>query len=77
MATGREIKQVYNAMKRICGEASQILTVIHDNFGKRGFVINSGSKSVMWDRTSSYDDPNRWLPYFQQIVFKPGFPFSK
>jgi hypothetical protein len=71
MATGREIKQIYDAMKRICRETSQMLTVIHDNFGRQGFVIATKNSSVMWGTSSSYSSPDYWLPYFQQILFAP------
>jgi hypothetical protein len=71
MATGREIKQIYDSIKRICRETSQMLTVIHDNFGRQGFGIATKNSSVMWGTSTSYSSPDYWLPYFQQMLFAP------
>lgn len=68
MATGKEIKMVYNAMKRICIETSNLISVVSDTFEKQSFKPLYGSK-VMWDMSRSYLAPKMWLPYFQQRLF--------
>jgi hypothetical protein len=70
MANGREIKQIYDAMKRICSESSQMLKVIRDNFDEKSFKCLNASK-VMWDTSKAIDDGTYWLPYFQQLLFVP------
>jgi hypothetical protein len=71
MATGREIKEIYDSMKKICRETSQMLSVVHDNFGLQGFVIATKNSGVMWGTSASYLNPGYWLPYFQQMLFAP------
>ena len=67
MATDLEIKQTYDAMRAICRETSQLLTVIHDQFVKRRFrVVNS---AIIWGTSAQYSEPDYWMPYFQQLVF--------
>lgn len=68
MATGVEIKAVYDMMKRICVETSKLLIVINDLFEKEGFQAVGGS-AVMWDKSNDYRNPEYWMPYFMQRVF--------
>ncbi|WP_394238314.1 hypothetical protein [Niallia oryzisoli] len=68
MATGREIKEVYDMMKRIYEETSKLVTVVNDLLEKEGYIA-VGDGSVMWGRSSHYRSPNYWLPYFMQRVF--------
>lgn len=68
MATGREIKEVYDMMKKIYEETSKLVIVINDMFEKEGFEA-VGDGSVMWGRSSHYRSPHYWLPYFLQRVF--------
>lgn len=68
MATGREIKQVYDAMRTICEETSQLITVVNDRFVEEGFTA-VGDGGAMWGRSSHYRAPRYWLPYFLQRVF--------
>jgi hypothetical protein len=61
-------KYIYNAMLKICTEASHFISVVNDLFVKYGWnpVVGNG---VMWDRSTHYAQPRFWLPYFQQRVF--------
>lgn len=68
MATGLEMKEVYDLMKRICIETSNLLKVINDLFEEEGFEAVGGS-AVMWERSNHYRYPEYWLPYFMQRVF--------
>jgi hypothetical protein len=69
MATGREIKNVYVAMKKICQESSEMLQVVRDQFTKSKFQIAAPDSRVLWDGSSGLAYPFYWLPYFQQIAF--------
>lgn len=64
----KEINRIFRAMNMICNENSKLLAVTRDKFISQGFKPCRGS-SVMWDTSTSYNNPNYWLPYFQQMVF--------
>jgi hypothetical protein len=68
MSVGKEIKYIYNAMLKICTEASHFISVVNDLFVKYGWNPVGGN-GVMWDRSTHYAQPRFWLPYFQQRVF--------
>lgn len=68
MATGFEIKEVYDMMKRIYVETSKLLIVINDMFEKEGFQA-VGDNTVMWGKSNHYRYPEYWTPYFMQRVF--------
>ena len=68
MANGKEIKAVYDMMKKIYVETSKLLIVINDRFEQEGFEA-VGDNSVMWGKSNHYRYPEYWLPYFMQRVF--------
>jgi hypothetical protein len=68
MSVGKEIKQLYDAMLKICTETSHFISVVNDLFVKNGWNAVGGN-GVMWDRSYHYALPRFWLPYFQQRVF--------
>jgi hypothetical protein len=68
MATGREIKQIYDAMLKICEETSKLISTVNDMFIDKGFQP-VGNTGVMWETSTSFQHPYYWLPYFQQRVF--------
>lgn len=68
MATGKEIKEIYDMMKIVCQETSKLMIVINDMMENEGFKAVGGG-SVMWDRSSHFRYPEYWLPYFLQRVF--------
>jgi hypothetical protein len=68
MSVGKEIKHIYDAMLKICTEASHFISVVNDLFIKYGWNPVGGN-GVMWDRSTHYAQPRFWLPYFQQRVF--------
>jgi len=70
VATGIEIKQIYDAMKEICVETSEFIKVVNDLFAEQGFKPPKNTVSVMWDTSTSYLNPHKWLPYFQQRVYR-------
>jgi len=70
MASGRELKDMYNAMKRICLETSELLVLVRDIMGENGFVPTNGAR-IIWDTSASFARPKQWLPYFQQMLFIP------
>ncbi|MFJ5714620.1 hypothetical protein [Neobacillus sp. NPDC093127] len=76
MATGKEIKGIYDMMKTICQETSKLMIVINDLMENEGFKAVSGG-SVMWDRSSHFRYPEYWLPYFLQRVFAKGENLKK
>ena len=71
MATGKDIKEIYDMMKTVCQESSKLMIVINDMMENEGFKAVSGG-SVMWDRSSHFRYPEYWLPYFLQRVFAKG-----
>jgi hypothetical protein len=68
MKLGKEIKNIYDAMLKICTEASHFISVVNDLFVKYGWNPVGGN-GVMWDRSTHYAQPRFWLPYFQRRVF--------
>ncbi|NYV66542.1 hypothetical protein HYI36_14845 [Bacillus sp. Gen3] len=68
MATGKDIKDVYDMMKKIYIETSKLINVINDMFINKGFDP-VGDNSVIWGRSNHYRSPESWLPYFLQRVF--------
>jgi hypothetical protein len=76
MATGKEIKEIYDMMKTICQETSKLMIVINDMMEKEGFKAVSGG-SVMWDRSTHFRSPDYWLPYFLQRVFAKSENLNK
>jgi hypothetical protein len=68
MKLGKEIKNIYDVMLKICTEASHFISVVNDLFVKYGWNPVGGN-GVMWDRSTHYAQPRFWLPYFQQRVF--------
>lgn len=68
MATGREIKEVFDMMKKIYQETSKLMIVINDMMENEGFEA-VGDGSVMWGKSSHYRSPEYWLPYFMQRVY--------
>jgi mRNA-degrading endonuclease RelE of RelBE toxin-antitoxin system len=68
LATGKEIKSIYNAMKKICKETSRVIEITKEYFENQGFSSLAGN-SVMWDRSTHYKYYSSWLPYFQQMIF--------
>ena len=69
MASGREMKEIYDAMREICGETHRMLCVIRDQFGKRKF--NHVNRQIFWDLSNNLDSPE-WLPNFEQLLFEKG-----
>lgn len=51
MATGKEIKEVYDMMKSICRETSKLINVVNDMMVNECFKA-VGDKSVMWDKSN-------------------------
>lgn len=76
MATGKEIKQIYGAMLKICKETGKLIATVNDMLVDKGFRP-VGNNSVMWDLSTSYLEPASWLPYFQQRIFIKGNCVSK
>ncbi|WP_342431797.1 hypothetical protein [Neobacillus sp. FSL H8-0543] len=76
MATGKDIKEIYDMMKTVCQETSKLMIVINDMMESEGFKAVSGG-SVMWDRSSHFRSPDYWLPYFLQRVFAKGGNLNK
>lgn len=68
MVTGKQIKEIFDAMQTICYEVSELIKATNDLFIEKKFEP-SGGTAVMWDRSNSYLRPEMWLPYFQQRVF--------
>ncbi len=68
MATGNEIKQIYDMMKTVCQETSKLMIVINDMMENEGFLA-VGDSSVMFGKSAHYRYPDYWLPYFLQRVF--------
>lgn len=68
MATGREIKEIYDMMQQIYDETSKLISVINDMFVNEEF-LPVGDGSVMWNKSNHYLSPKYWLPYFMQRVF--------
>jgi hypothetical protein len=68
MATGKEIKELYDMMKKVCQETSKLLIIINDMIENEGFKA-VGDGSVMWGKSNHYRYPDYWLPYFFQRVF--------
>ncbi|TCP59112.1 hypothetical protein EV586_101328 [Tumebacillus sp. BK434] len=68
MTLGHEMKKIYLAMEQICLETADLITVVNDQFQNGGFEAPRGT-SVMYDTSTSYHAPKKWLPYFQQRVF--------
>ncbi|MEH7110683.1 hypothetical protein [Bacillus sp. JJ1764] len=68
MATGKDIKEIYDMMKAICQETSNLLIVINDMMESEGFLA-VGDSSVMFGKSAHYRYPDYWLPYFLQRVF--------
>ena len=57
MANGKEIKAVYDMMKKIYVETSKLLIVINDRFEQEGFEA-VGDNSVMWGKSNHYRYPS-------------------
>lgn len=68
MATGNEIKEIYDMMKTVCQETSKLMIVINDMMESEGFMA-VGDSSVMFGKSAHYRYPDYWLPYFLQRVF--------
>jgi hypothetical protein len=68
MATGNEIKEIFDMMKKVCQETSKLLIVINDMMESEGFLA-AGDSSVMFGKSAHYRYPDYWLPYFLQRVF--------
>jgi hypothetical protein len=68
MATGNEIKEIFDMMKKVCQETSKLLIVINDLMESEGFLA-AGDSSVMFGKSAHYRYPDYWLPYFLQRVF--------
>lgn len=68
MATGKEIKEIYDMMKTICQETSKLMIVINDMMENEGFLA-VGDSSVMFSKSAHFRYPDYWLPYFLQRVF--------
>lgn len=68
MATGHEIKEIYDMMKTVCQETSKLLIVINDMMESKGFSA-AGDSSVMFGKSAHYRYPDYWLPFFLQRVF--------
>lgn len=68
MATGKEIKDIYDMMQKICDETSILVNLINDMFINEGFEA-VGDGSVMWNKSNHFLYPKYWLPYFLQRVF--------
>jgi len=47
-----------------------MLIAARDNFRKRNFILAHANSSVMWDTSTSYSEPDSWLPFFQQMRFR-------
>ena len=68
MATGNEIKEIYDMMKTVCQETSKLMIVINDMMENEGFLA-VGDGSVMFGKSAHFRYPDYWLPYFLQRVF--------
>jgi hypothetical protein len=68
MAIGNEIKEIYDMMKTVCQETSQLMIVINDMMENEGFLA-VGDSSVMFGKSGHYRYPDYWLPYLLQRVF--------
>lgn len=71
MATGKEMKKIYDAMLRICEETGRMISTVNDMFVDNKFKP-VGTSTVMWETSTSYLYPYYWMPYFQQRVFTLG-----
>lgn len=68
MATGKEMKEIYNAMTEICIEVSNLINNVNDQLNAKGF-IPLGGKKIMYERSVRWDQPKFWMPYFQQKIW--------
>lgn len=68
MATSREMKEVYDAMERICFETAELLKALDDMMEKRGFTFTKSE--LRWEMSKAVDKPNSWLPYFSQRIYR-------
>ncbi|MEH6943136.1 hypothetical protein [Bacillus sp. JJ722] len=68
MATGREIKDIYDMMQKICDETSKLISVINDMLINEEFEA-VGDGSVMLNKSKHYLYSKYWLPYFLQRVY--------
>lgn len=69
MTLGYDMKKIFLAMEQICIETANLITVVNDQFKNKGFDAPKGT-SVMYDTSTSYHSPKKWMPYFQQRVFR-------
>jgi hypothetical protein len=73
MLNGHQIKAIYDAMRGICEENSRMLSCAMREFVTvRGWEFANPNSGVMWATSTSYLFPRRWMPLFQQMVFRPG-----
>ncbi|SFG73770.1 hypothetical protein [Sporolactobacillus nakayamae] len=80
MSIGEEMKHVYGEMVKIYTEVGKLISVIEGELVKKGWTA-VGDHGVTWDRSSSYESPEFWLPYFMQRVYtkdndKKGVAFN-
>jgi len=68
MATSREMKEVYDAMERICFETGDLLKALDDLMQKQGFTFTK--TELRWDMSKAVDKPDSWLPYFSQRIYR-------
>lgn len=64
---GADIKRIYDAMKSLCIETSQMLSEIKGELAKNHFQQKNPTTS--WYRSGAIDQPSFWLPYFLQVLF--------
>ncbi|UAK16750.1 hypothetical protein [Sporolactobacillus terrae] len=68
MSIGEEMKHVYDEMVKIYTGVGKLISVIEGEFNRKGWTA-VGDHGVTWDRSSSYESPEFWLPYFMQRVY--------
>jgi hypothetical protein len=68
MATGAEIKRIYDAMVEICKETGKLIEELNGLFEGIGFQA-SGGTGIMKGTSNSYKKPDYWVPYYAQRVY--------
>jgi hypothetical protein len=67
MATGPEIRRVYESAKAIFLETSQMLSEIKGELANNS--LRQKNSAMLLGGSAALDRPRLWLPYNQQIVF--------
>jgi len=68
MPNAKEMKEVYDAMERICIETSEVLKALDDLMNKQGF--GPTGTALRWEQSGILKYPESWMPYFSQRMYR-------